>query len=68
MILIIIPHVMLMFVFLSSSTPPEIDEQPSDSDVETGVVLHQQEGEARRRKMELEAEERKLQETLEYQR
>ncbi|GJZ73351.1 ubiquitin carboxyl-terminal hydrolase-related protein isoform 1 [Tanacetum coccineum] len=52
----------------ASSTPPEIDEQPSESDAETGAALDQQEDEARRRKMELEAEERKLQETLEYQR
>lgn len=35
---------------------------------EVGVALHQQEDEARRRKIELEAEERKLEETLEYQR
>ncbi|PWA59970.1 hypothetical protein CTI12_AA386590 [Artemisia annua] len=27
----------------ASSTPPKLDEQPSDSDVETDVVLHQQE-------------------------
>ena len=39
-----------MFVFLSSSTPPEIDEQPSDSDAETGAALHHQEDEAKRRK------------------
>nr|GEV96382.1 ubiquitin carboxyl-terminal hydrolase-related protein isoform 1 [Tanacetum cinerariifolium] len=52
----------------ASSTPPEIDEQPSESDAETGDAVDQQEDEARRRKMELEAEERKLQETLEYQR
>ncbi|GJT80409.1 hypothetical protein Tco_1054751 [Tanacetum coccineum] len=49
----------------ASSTPPEIDEQPSESDVETSIALDQQEDEARRRKMELEAEEMKLQEILE---
>lgn len=45
-----------------------IDEQLNESGVQHGVDIHQHEDEARRRKMELEAEERKLEETLEYQR
>ena len=45
-----------------------IDGQPAESIPEVDVAFHQQEDEARRRKIELEAEERKLEETLEYQR
>lgn len=56
-----------MFVFLSSSATNVIDEQPNESVAEVGV-FQQQEDEARRRKIELEAEERKLEETLKYQR
>ncbi|KAI3686481.1 hypothetical protein L1987_80159 [Smallanthus sonchifolius] len=44
-----------------------IDEQLNESVAEVGV-FHQEEDEARRRKIELEAEERKLEETLKYQR
>ncbi|XP_076903459.1 uncharacterized protein LOC143558512 isoform X2 [Bidens hawaiensis] len=50
-----------------SSDAIVIDEQPNESVDEVGV-FHQQEDEARRRKIELEAEERKLEETLKYQR
>ncbi|KAK1407285.1 hypothetical protein QVD17_38899 [Tagetes erecta] len=44
-----------------------LDEHPNESVAEVGV-FQQQEDEARRRKIELEAEERKLEETLKYQR
>ncbi|KAJ0585698.1 putative ubiquitinyl hydrolase 1 [Helianthus annuus] len=52
---------------MTSSATNVIDEQPNESVAEVGV-FHQQEDEARRRKIELEAEERKLEETLKYQR
>ncbi|MFS7939786.1 putative ubiquitinyl hydrolase 1 transcription factor C2H2 family [Helianthus anomalus] len=52
---------------MTSSATNVIDEQPNESVAEVGV-FHQQEYEARHRKIELEAEERKLEETLKYQR
>ncbi|XP_024976124.1 uncharacterized protein LOC112514052 isoform X1 [Cynara cardunculus var. scolymus] len=52
----------------ASSTALMIDGQPTESGAEVGVAFHQHVDEARRRKIELEAEERKLEETLEYQR
>lgn len=52
----------------ASSDPLVIDKQLNESVAEVGVDFHQQEDEAMRRKIELEAEERKLEETLEYQR
>ncbi|KAK9080469.1 hypothetical protein SSX86_000227 [Deinandra increscens subsp. villosa] len=52
---------------MASSATIVIDEQSKEGMSEVGV-FHQQEDEARRRKIELEAEERKLEETLKYQR
>ncbi|KAL8244088.1 hypothetical protein R6Q59_010346 [Mikania micrantha] len=52
---------------MASSATITIDEQPNENVVEVGV-FNKQEDEAQRRKFELEAEERKLEETLKYQR
>ncbi|KAM0043851.1 putative tetratricopeptide-like helical domain superfamily, ubiquitin specific protease [Helianthus debilis subsp. tardiflorus] len=48
--------------------PQVIDEQVNESVVEVSVAFDEQEDEVRRRKIELEDEERKLEATLEYQR